>query len=57
MLAGGLNAENVVQAVEALQEEKRKIVAVDVSSGVEVDGKQDLEQIRAFVKAAKSLEV
>lgn len=56
-LAGGLNAENVVEAIEALGAQRRKVVGVDVSSGVEVDGKQDLDKIRAFVKAAKSIEL
>ena len=57
LLAGGLNPENVVEAVQVLGEQKRKVVGVDVSSGVETDGKQDLEKIKAFVKAAKSVEV
>ena len=57
LLAGGLNPDNVVEALEALGEEKGKLMGVDVSSGVETDGKQDLEKIRAFVEAAKGIEI
>ncbi|KXT00690.1 hypothetical protein AC578_8251 [Pseudocercospora eumusae] len=57
VLAGGLNAENVVDAVSSLGSAKSGIVAVDTSSGVETDGEQDLAKIQAFVKAAKSLEL
>lgn len=53
VLAGGLNPENVVEAVSALGELSSRVVGVDVSSGVEVDGKQDLERIRKFVEAGK----
>ena len=55
-LAGGLNPENVVEAVQALGDQAFKVVGVDVSSGVETDGKQDLSKIEAFIRAAKSLE-
>lgn len=57
LLAGGLNADNVADAVGALGEEGKKVLGVDTSSGVETDGKQDLEKIKAFVKAAKAIEV
>ena len=43
-LAGGLNRNNIVQAVELLNP-----FAVDVSSGVEVDGRKDFEKIREVV--------
>lgn len=56
-LAGGLKAENVIAAVQALGDQATKVVGVDVSSGVETDGKQDLEKIKAFIQAAKSIEV
>lgn len=55
LLAGGMKPENVVAAVESLGDQKAQVAAVDVSSGVEVDGKQDLAKIREFVKAAKSV--
>jgi Phosphoribosylanthranilate isomerase len=56
ILAGGLNAENVTEIVQKLGNTAKKVVGVDVSSGVETAGSQDLEKIRAFVKAAKSIQ-
>lgn len=56
-LAGGLNPDNVADAVLALEDQANKVVGVDVSSGVEADGKQDMDKIKAFVKAAKGIEV
>jgi anthranilate synthase/indole-3-glycerol phosphate synthase/phosphoribosylanthranilate isomerase len=56
ILAGGLDAGNVKQRVGALGNTASSVVAVDVSSGVEdKDGKQDLDKIREFVKAAKAV--
>lgn len=55
MLAGGLNPHNVVEVVNALGSLKNQVVGVDVSSGVETDGKQDLNKIEKFVAAAKSI--
>jgi anthranilate synthase/indole-3-glycerol phosphate synthase/phosphoribosylanthranilate isomerase len=55
ILAGGLNSENVANTVKALGPLAWKVAAVDVSSGVETNGSQDLEKIRAFVKAAKEI--
>ncbi|KKF92353.1 N-(5'-phosphoribosyl)anthranilate isomerase [Ceratocystis platani] len=55
MLAGGLNPDNVVEAVKAVGEYADRVIGVDVSSGVEEDGKQSLAKISAFVKAAKSV--
>lgn len=56
ILAGGLNPDNVVEKIKAFGESGRKVVGVDVSSGVETDGSQDLSKIRAFVKAAKGID-
>lgn len=55
ILAGGLNPENVVDVVRQLGDSSSRVVGLDVSSGVETDGSQDLDKIRAFVKAAKSI--
>jgi anthranilate synthase / indole-3-glycerol phosphate synthase / phosphoribosylanthranilate isomerase len=51
ILAGGLNPENVENVLEALGGGRGKVMAVDVSSGVESEGQQDHDKIRAFVKA------
>ena len=45
-LAGGLNPENVGDAVKAL-----KPYAVDVSTGIETDGVKDREKMAAFAQA------
>lgn len=52
VLAGGLNINNVKQAIEIVQP-----YMVDVSSGVETDGKKDIEKIQAFLKSAKDVRV
>jgi anthranilate synthase / indole-3-glycerol phosphate synthase / phosphoribosylanthranilate isomerase len=53
ILAGGLDAENVRATLDALGVQQQKVVAVDVSSGVETDGKHDHDKIRAFIRAVK----
>lgn len=55
LLAGGLEPENVAASVAALGPLAERVLGVDVSSGVEVDGKQSLERIRQFVQAAKAI--
>lgn len=55
LFAGGLNPDNVTEAVAAVGPFSSQILGVDVSSGVEEDGKQSLEKIRSFIKAAKSI--
>ncbi|CAG5165144.1 uncharacterized protein ALTATR162_LOCUS6752 [Alternaria atra] len=54
ILAGGLNPDNVHSMLAGLDEYRDRVHAVDVSSGVEEDGQQSLDKIRAFIKAAKN---
>lgn len=53
VLAGGLTPDNVKDTLYQLSDLRHRITAVDVSSGVEKDGKQSLDKIRAFITAAK----
>ncbi|KAF2014774.1 hypothetical protein BU24DRAFT_451723 [Aaosphaeria arxii CBS 175.79] len=53
ILAGGLNPDNVQQVLADLADYKGRVKAVDVSSGVEEGGQQNLDKIRAFIKAVK----
>lgn len=48
ILAGGLNCENVANAIE-----KVRPYAVDVSSGVETDGAKDFKKMREFVRRVR----
>ncbi|KAF2643868.1 hypothetical protein P280DRAFT_219677 [Massarina eburnea CBS 473.64] len=53
IFAGGLNPDNVQEALSGLGDFRERVKAVDVSSGVEEDGQQSLDRIRDFIKAAK----
>lgn len=48
ILAGGLNIDNVEQAIHII-----KPFMVDVSSGVETNGTKDLAKIKAFIEKVK----
>ncbi|KAL8692569.1 MAG: hypothetical protein Q9218_002438 [Villophora microphyllina] len=54
VLAGGLTPKNVKDVLRQLSDNRRQIALVDVSSGVEEGGVQDLDKIRAFITAAKA---
>ena len=54
ILAGGLDSSNVRTILQTLEEYRERVVAVDVSSGVESEGKQDFEKIKSFIAAVKN---
>ncbi|RFU34595.1 hypothetical protein B7463_g1731, partial [Scytalidium lignicola] len=54
LLAGGLNPENVAEALKSAGDLSERIIGVDVSSGVEENGHQSIEKIKAFIEAAKN---
>lgn len=56
ILAGGLGPDNVSTIIQQLGKLGSKVAGVDVSSGVELNGSQDPNKIRAFVQAVKSLQ-
>lgn len=49
-LAGGLNEENVCEAIKTLSP-----YAVDVSSGIETEGEKDEAKMRAFVCKVRNI--
>lgn len=51
ILAGGLNPDNVAEGIKTANP-----YMVDVSSGVETEGKKDLGKIKRFIDKARSLE-
>ena len=48
ILAGGLNTENVSRGIQLFAPD-----IVDVSSGVETDGKKDRRKIEAFIRKVR----
>ena len=55
LLAGGLDPSNLSDQLQKLGSSRNQVQGVDVSSGVETNGQQDLEKIRSFVQVAKML--
>ena len=51
ILSGGLTSENVKEAVRVAQP-----YAVDVATGVETEGKKDIEKIKKFIREVKQYE-
>lgn len=51
MIAGGLNAENVSEAIKIARP-----WGVDVSSGVETGGSKDIAKIEAFIRAVRRVD-
>ena len=50
ILAGGLNSENIIEAIKQADP-----MVVDVSRGVETNGFKDREKIKAFINSIKCL--
>ena len=54
LLAGGLNPENVGEALQAARKAGAAPFALDVSSGLEVEGRKDLQKMMDFQNAVHS---
>ncbi|MQC18349.1 MAG: phosphoribosylanthranilate isomerase, partial [Chloroflexi bacterium] len=52
VLAGGLNPENVAEAIRTVEP-----WVVDVASGTETDGRKDHARVRAFMEAVRDADV
>lgn len=52
-LAGGLNAENIYSAMEAVKN-RGTCIGLDVSGGVETDGNKDREKIKGVVEIVRA---
>lgn len=57
VLAGGMNPTNLEETICKLGNSRGQIACIDVSSGIETNGQQDLEKIKSFVAVAKSLQL
>ncbi|KAI9767743.1 MAG: bifunctional tryptophan synthase trp1 [Geoglossum simile] len=55
ILAGGLDPSNIAEVISQLGKVSERVVAVDVSSGVEEGGAQSEERVRDFVRRAKAI--
>lgn len=56
LLAGGLNPSNVFRSLQDTEHFADRVIGVDVSSGVEDEGKQSYDKIRAFISAVKDIQ-
>ena len=54
ILAGGLTPDNVKGVLQKLHDYRSQISTIDVSSGIESDGRQNDDKIRDFISVCKS---
>ena len=50
MLAGGIDATNVARAIRTVRP-----YGIDISSGVEIEGRKDAQQISAFMELVSAI--